>query len=179
MIKKAIKDAAISVLNQRYNSTADQVENCIKPFKYEIEVEDREWNVSRTHSVQLLTEEVKEAQEAYDFIKKTIGGNKLKQLMTYIENENNPVGQNIERENMGFSPGMLLRAREALFLRDRVSVLNMRLKGLKSSSCKHKENKFKCPEIFLDVVAEKLTQTAILFLNVELLSDFTTVSQEN
>lgn len=172
MIKKAIKDAAISVLNQRYNSTADQVENCIKPFKYEIEVEDREWNVSRTHSVQLLTEEVKEAQEAYDFIKKTIGGNKLKQLMTYIENENNPVGQNIERENMGFSPGMLLRAREALFLRDRVSVLNMRLKGLKSSSCKHKENKFKCPEIFLDVVAEKLTQTAILFLNVELLSDF-------
>lgn len=172
MMKGAIKDAAAAVLSQRYNSTADQVENCIKPFKYEIEVEDREWNISRKHALQLLNEERKEAQDAYDQIKKTLGGNKLKQLVTYLENENNAVGQSLERENMGFSPGMLLRGREALFLRDRISIVNMRLKGLQSSACKHKENKFKCPEIFLDVVAEKLTQTAILFLNVELLSDF-------
>jgi GTP-binding protein EngB required for normal cell division len=172
MIKSAIKDAASTVLSQRYNSTADQVENCIKPFKYEIEVEDREWNLSRKHSIMLLHEELKQTQEAYEFIKKTVGGNKLKQIMTYVENENNPVGQNIERENLGFSPGLLLRGREALFLRDRTNILNMRLKGLQSSSCKYKDNKFKCPEIFLDVVAEKLTQTAILFLNVELLSDF-------
>lgn len=172
MIKHAIKDAAMSVLNQRYNSTSDQVENCIKPFKYEIEVEDREWGLSRKHSISLLNEEVREAQDAFDVIKKTVGGNKLKQIITYIENENNSVGQNIERENLGFSPGLLLRGREAIFLKDRLAILNMRLKGLQSSSCKHKENKFKCPEIFLDVVAEKLTQTAILFLNVELLSDF-------
>ncbi|TID30503.1 hypothetical protein CANINC_000856 [Pichia inconspicua] len=172
LIKNAIKDAAITVLNQRYNSTADQVENCIKPFKYEIEIEDREWNISRNHAINLLSEELREAQEAYDLIKKTVGGNKLKQIITYIENENNVVGQNIERENLGFSPGLLLRGREALFLRDRTAILNMRLKGLKSSTCKYKENKYKCPEIFLDVVADKLTQTAILFLNVELLSDF-------
>lgn len=172
MIKNAIKDAAVSVLNQRYNSTADQVENCIKPFKYEIEVEDREWNLSRNHSIMLLNEEKRQTEVAYDFIKKTVGGNKLKQIMTYIENEHNSVGKNIERENMGFSPGLLLRGREAIFLKDRLSILNLRLKGLQSSPCKHKENKFKCPEIFLDVVAEKLTQTAILFLNVELLSDF-------
>lgn len=172
LIKQAIKDAAVSVLNQRFNSTADQVENCIKPFKYEIEIEDREWNMSRNHSISLLNEELREAQEAYDVIKKTVGGNKLKQIMTYIENENNTVGQNIERENLGFSPGLLLRGREALFLKDRTAILNMRLKGLKSSACKYKENKYKCPEIFLDVVADKLTQTAILFLNVELLSDF-------
>lgn len=172
MIKQAIKEAAISVLNQRYNSTADQVENCIKPFKYEIEVEDREWSLSRKHSILLLNEELREVQVAYDVIKKTVGGNKLKQIMTYIENENNSVGQTIERENLGFSPGLILRGREAIFLKDRLAILNLRLKGLQSSACKHKENKFKCPEIFLDVVAEKLTQTAILFLNVELLSDF-------
>lgn len=172
MIKNAIKDAAISVLNQRYSSTADQVENCIKPFKYEIEVEDREWTLSRNHSISLLNEELREVQTAFDMLKKTVGGNKLKQIMTYIENESNSIGQNIERENLGFSPGLLLRGREAIFLRDRMAILNLRLKGLQSSACKYKENKFKCPEIFLDVVAEKLTQTAILFLNVELLSDF-------
>lgn len=32
--------------------------------------------------------------------------------------------------------------------------------------------KYTCPEIFLDVVASKLTTTAVLFLNVELLSEF-------
>lgn len=48
----------------------------------------------------------------------------------------------------------------------------MRLYALKSKQCTTKENKYYCPEIFLDVVAEKLTSTAVLFLNVELLSEF-------
>ncbi|GMM30117.1 dynamin-related GTPase [Martiniozyma asiatica (nom. inval.)] len=172
MIKRAIKDAAITVLNQRYNSTADQVENCIKPFKYEIEVEDREWKLSRQHSINLLKEELLQSDAAYNHILKTVGGKKMKQIMTYVENEHNSIGEKIERENLGFSPGLIMRAREALFLKDRSNLLKFRLKALQSSQCKYKENKFKCPEVFLDVVSDKLTQTAILFLNVELLSDF-------
>jgi len=34
------------------------------------------------------------------------------------------------------------------------------------------KNKYYCPEIFLDVVASKLVSTSVLFLNVELLSEF-------
>jgi hypothetical protein len=48
----------------------------------------------------------------------------------------------------------------------------MRLYALKSKQCTSKANKYYCPEVFLDVVAEKLTSTAVLFLNVELLSEF-------
>ena len=48
----------------------------------------------------------------------------------------------------------------------------MRLLALKSRQCSTKTNKYHCPEIFLDVVADKLTSTAVLFLNVELLSEF-------
>lgn len=48
----------------------------------------------------------------------------------------------------------------------------MRLMALKSKQCATKTNKYNCPEIFLDVVADKLTSTAVLFLNVELLSEF-------
>jgi len=53
----------------------------------------------------------------------------------------------------------------------------MRLSALKSKQCaqppSHSPNsKYFCPEIFLDVVSTKLTQTAVLFLNVELLSEF-------
>lgn len=48
----------------------------------------------------------------------------------------------------------------------------MRLLALKSKNCANKNNKYACPEVFLDVVADKLTSTAVLFLNVELLSEF-------
>ncbi|VEU21062.1 DEKNAAC101939 [Brettanomyces naardenensis] len=171
-MKEAIKEAAVAVLSKRFNSTSDQVENCIKPYKYEIDVEPREWSLSRQHAVGLLREELKQCNEAYRDLKRTVGGNKLKQIMTYLQNENNSVGQSIAKENIGFSPGLILRGKEALFLSDRAALLSMRLKFLRSSSCKYKENKYRCPEAFMDVVADKLTQTAVLFLNVELLSDF-------
>lgn len=52
----------------------------------------------------------------------------------------------------------------------------MRLGALKSPPCSTSHPaptaKYACPEIFLDVVASKLTATAVLFLNVELLSEF-------
>lgn len=48
----------------------------------------------------------------------------------------------------------------------------MRLMAVKSKQCASLKNKYYCPEVFLDVVASKLTQTAVLFLNVELLSEF-------
>ena len=44
--------------------------------------------------------------------------------------------------------------------------------AVKSRQCKNLENKYYCPEVFLDAVATKLTQTAVLFLNVEMLTDF-------
>ena len=48
----------------------------------------------------------------------------------------------------------------------------MRLLAIRSKQCATKNNKYYCPEVFLDVVADKLTATAVLFLNVELLSEF-------
>ena len=51
-------------------------------------------------------------------------------------------------------------------------LLKMRLQATKSKQCASLTNKYHCPEVFLDVVASKLTQTAVLFLNVELLSEF-------
>lgn len=44
--------------------------------------------------------------------------------------------------------------------------------AVRSKQCATKKNKYYCPEVFLDVVADKLTATAVLFLNVELLSEF-------
>jgi dynamin-like GTPase MGM1, mitochondrial len=48
----------------------------------------------------------------------------------------------------------------------------MRLGAVKARQCATRKNKYYCPEVFLDVIADKLTSTAVLFLNVELLSEF-------
>lgn len=48
----------------------------------------------------------------------------------------------------------------------------MRLKAVKSRQCTDIKNKMYCPEVFLDAVSRKLTSTAVLFLDVELLSEF-------
>jgi len=62
--------------------------------------------------------------------------------------------------------------REATFLRDRSDILRMRLAAVKSKQCRTKKNKYYCPEVFLDAVADKLSTTADLFLDAELLSKF-------
>ncbi len=62
--------------------------------------------------------------------------------------------------------------RQGVFLRDRADILNMRLVAIKSKQCANMKDKYYCPEVFLDAVASKLASTAVLFLNVELLSEF-------
>ncbi|KAF5100331.1 hypothetical protein D0Z00_001299 [Geotrichum galactomycetum] len=172
--RETIDDAVSGILNLRFYSTSDQVENCIKPYKYEVDVEDREWIKSREHSYNLLKEELRQCEDAFYKIKKTIGGHKLNQVFKFIEStrKNGPITLHEGSDVFGFSQPLIAKGREALFLRDRADIIKMRLAAIKSRQCKSKENKYYCPEIFLDVVATKLTQTAVLFLNVELLSDF-------
>lgn len=67
---------------------------------------------------------------------------------------------------------MTLKGRVAVFLRDRMDIISLRLKAVKSKQCANRKNKYYCPEVFLDAVADKLTTTSDLFLDAELLSKF-------
>ncbi|KAL8776606.1 MAG: hypothetical protein Q9213_008206 [Squamulea squamosa] len=174
--QQAITAASSSILNERFLSTSDQVENCIKPYKYEIDVNDSEWAKGRQEITSVLNSELKACEAAVKNVENEFGGKrKLQDVMGYIDRirkgevalEGNGVGG-----AGGFSASLLAKGREALFLRDRASILRMRILALKSSQCSKPTAKYACPEIFLDVVADKLTSTAVLFLNVELLSEF-------
>ena len=64
-------------------------------------------------------------------------------------------------------------ARHALLYSDRLSILKLRLAALKSKRCKAgPENDVLCPEVFLNVVADKLAHTSTMFINIELLDHF-------
>ncbi|KAI9827759.1 MAG: dynamin-like GTPase mgm1 [Thelocarpon impressellum] len=174
--KQAITGAASSILNERFYSTSDQVENCIKPYKFEIEVEDAEWSKGRENVAGVLRDELKSCDAALRGVEEKVGGRrKLKDVMGFIDRvrKGEVVVEGDGRGGAGgFSAALLEKGREAAFLRDRADIIKMRLMAVRSKQCGSKKNKYYCPEVFLDVVADKLTSTAVLFLNVELLSEF-------
>jgi replication fork clamp-binding protein CrfC len=174
--RQAITDASSGILNERFYSTSDQVENCIKPYKFEIDVEEREWSKGRENVAGVLKKELKACEAAVKNVEDTVGGRrKLKDVMSFVDRARK--GEVVIEGSGGggaggFSAALLQKGQEAVFLRDRADIIKMRLMAVKSKQCASSTNKYYCPEIFLDVVASKLTQTAVLFLNVELLSEF-------
>ncbi|KIH86942.1 hypothetical protein SPBR_08125 [Sporothrix brasiliensis 5110] len=174
--RQAIVEAASSILNDRFYSTSDQVENCIKPYKFEIELEPREWDAGRDHSAGVLKDELTACQDALKKLESSVGGRrKLNEVINFVDKarRGDVVVEGEGRSGAGgFSAALLQRGREAVFLRDRADIINMRLLAAKSKQCRAMQNKYYCPEVFLDAVATKLAGTAVLFLNVELLSEF-------
>lgn len=84
--RKAIKDAAAAILDERFYGTSDQVENCIKPFKFEVDVEEREWAQGRQHVGNVLKEELGHCETALEHLESTVGGRrKLKEVMGFVD----------------------------------------------------------------------------------------------
>lgn len=84
--RQAITEAASAILNDRFYSTSDQVENCIKPYKYEIEVEPAEWSKGRENISGVLKTELKACDAAVRHVEDAVGGKrKLKDVMGFID----------------------------------------------------------------------------------------------
>ncbi|KAM0345168.1 hypothetical protein ACHAPU_006803 [Fusarium lateritium] len=174
--RQAIMESASTILNERFYSTSDQVENCIKPYKFEIELEDREWLKGRDHVGGVLKKELDDCEKALKNLEDSVGGRrKIKEVMTFVDKarKGEIVAEGDNRSGAGgFSAALLSKGRDAVFLRDRADIIKMRLLAVKSKQCADPKNKYYCPEVYLDAAATKLASTAVLFLNVELLSEF-------
>jgi dynamin-like GTPase MGM1, mitochondrial len=84
--RQAITEAASSILNERFYSTIDQVENCIKPYKFEIGVDDGEWAKGRDNVSGVLRAELEQCQAAMKNLESAVGGKrKLKEVMGFID----------------------------------------------------------------------------------------------
>ena len=83
--QRAITEASSSILNDRFYSTSDQVENCIKPYKFEIEVEDNEWSKGRESVGKVLKNELKACDGALKQLEEGVGKRKLKDVTAFID----------------------------------------------------------------------------------------------
>jgi hypothetical protein len=74
------------ILRDRIGVTSDQVENCIKPFKYEVDVEPPEWEVGRVKAIELFQKEIGMCESKLKEIRKRVGGSRrLNNLMSYLK----------------------------------------------------------------------------------------------
>jgi dynamin-like GTPase MGM1, mitochondrial len=173
-----INDSVQEIIQARKGKTIDQVENSVKPYKMGVEVDDREWNAARERIVLSLEKELKMCEESYSNLQKGIGGRRRMGQVIHAVKSVDDGGS-----GGGFSDDLLkagfylferakIPGRTTLFIRDRATLLNLRIRALRSKQCAVKENNYVCPEVFLDAVADKLASMAVLFLQVELVSEF-------
>ncbi|KIY52137.1 hypothetical protein FISHEDRAFT_63906 [Fistulina hepatica ATCC 64428] len=182
-----LTELAHSILRSRIGVTADQVENCIKPYKYDIETDEREWELGRQQAVQLFESEMAMCEVQLKDIRRRVGGaRRLGGLIAYLKNveerekqrkaailESGDGDADVTPESYRYPAAQLLDARHAIMYSDRLGTLRMRLAALKSKRCRGgPENDVLCPEAFLDVVAGKLAYTSAMFINIELLDHF-------
>ncbi|KLO17361.1 hypothetical protein SCHPADRAFT_919458 [Schizopora paradoxa] len=178
---------AHAILRDRIGITSDQVENCIKPFKYEIEMDDREWEIGRGKSIEVFQREISNCEGKLKEIRQRVGGSRrLNNLIGYVktieEKEmakkatpqiDDSASSSDDEISYRYSPAQMLDARHAMLYSDRLTILKLRLAALKSKRCKAgPANDVLCPEAFLDAVADKLAYTASMFINIELLDHF-------
>ncbi|KXS95343.1 hypothetical protein AC578_5281 [Pseudocercospora eumusae] len=173
---QAISTASENILKDLSYETSDELEICVKPYKYRVEVSDSEWRQGRENIAKVLKDELRDCENAFKAVEEQIGGRrKAKDVVSFIDRVRK--GETVLEGNGvggagGFSSALLEKGKEALFLQERAGIIRMRLAAIKSKQCAQPKNKYYCPEVFLDAVADKLTSTADLFLDAELLSKF-------
>lgn len=79
-----VNATADSILRERFSLTSDQVENSVKPFKYEVEVEPKEWEQGRIRALELVKRELDMCEGALSKIRDVVGGRKLRGVMEYV-----------------------------------------------------------------------------------------------
>lgn len=84
-----ISSFADSILRDRFSLTSDQVENCVKPFKYEgeVEIDSVEWEEGRKRSIGLLEREEEMCEKALKGLKDNVGWRRLSNAINWIKQE--------------------------------------------------------------------------------------------
>jgi GTP-binding protein EngB required for normal cell division len=212
-----IIDFSSKLLKKKFHTTVDQVENTIKPLKFEVECTDLEWERGKERAINLVDRHIQESQKKLQDIRSQVGRRKLRTAVKYLRHQNQkkinshkPVTptptpkkeetkpsdetlipeqlstslDNLEEEEEAqilkkemtkprqYNPILIEKAKEAMELRKEIAVLKGRAAALRSRQCSGSNGKSCCPEAFLSVISQKLANSAVMFIQIELLNEF-------
>ena len=167
--RKQVLNLANELLRSKIGMTVDQVENTIKPYKFEVDVNDSEWKNGHKIAIETLGLLVKELESDLFKAKARCGRRRLRRMIKYLSFvDDNP---EIVVESQ-FSETQLSQARQIISSQKQFDIISQRFNIVRSRQCATINGKSLCPEVFLSVVAEKLASTAVLFIYIELLNEF-------
>lgn len=88
--RQAITEASTSILKDLSYDISDELEICIKPYKYRIDVEDTEWAKGRENVTNVLKEELKVVDAAVKKLEEQVGGRKkARDVMAFVDRVRN------------------------------------------------------------------------------------------
>ncbi|KAL2911631.1 mitochondrial dynamin GTPase Msp1 [Polyrhizophydium stewartii] len=223
--RQQVLQSSAEILRSKFHTTVDQVENTIKPYKFEVDCTELEWREGQKRAAALLEAKITDAQTDLQAIKTTIGRRRLRNAIKHLNKADKDAAAlvpaaspaaaaasgtaaaapaaaaaaapaasasssfslssifssasssaaQLDEDDLTPSPAssrLLERARQALDLQSGIAVMQQRLAAVKSRQCSVAENKVACPEVYLSVVSEKLSYTAVMFIYIELLNEF-------
>lgn len=84
--RQAISEASVNILKDLSYDISDELEICIKPYKYRIDLEDHEWAKARENIGVVLKEELRTCEDAYRSVEEVVGGRKkLRDVIGFID----------------------------------------------------------------------------------------------
>jgi GTP-binding protein EngB required for normal cell division len=84
--RKAITEASTTILKDLSYDISDELEICIKPYKYRIALDDHEWSRGRDNIANVLKEELRVCEAAVKSVETEVGGRrKLRDVMGFID----------------------------------------------------------------------------------------------
>lgn len=84
--RQAITDASSNILRDLSYDISDELEICVKPYKYRIELDDGEWAKARDNVANVLKEELRVCEQAVRYVAEQVGGRrKLRDVMAFID----------------------------------------------------------------------------------------------
>ncbi|KAI3630056.1 hypothetical protein MIR68_011491 [Amoeboaphelidium protococcarum] len=179
-----IKDTIQTVIKFKFHTSVEQVENTIKPYKYETDYTESEWDEGLRRSIAALELKLQSARADLIKIKNAVGGRVLKSAMQQVTSDVTDNGKESPStgKSSSISPKLRQIAVEALSLQKQINQVEGRLYQLRSgwfvpsqcagfSAVKDSRLKIECPEPYLFMIADKMAQTATMFIWVELLNE--------
>ena len=84
--RQTISAASTNILNDLSYDISDELEICIKPYKYRIEVDDQAWSRARDNVAVILKQELGTCEDAYRSVEEQVGGKKkLRDVIGFID----------------------------------------------------------------------------------------------
>ncbi|KAI8446286.1 P-loop containing nucleoside triphosphate hydrolase protein [Phakopsora pachyrhizi] len=181
------------ILDGLKSRAADHVEIAVMPFRYDVEIDKNDWESGRKRATRLVEEEMRlcdqflraekaelrknwRLREAFEHVREDeerLRRRAQRRLMVEIEGKKDEESLIDEPEETRPPPVLLDRARRLRDMETRLEVLRLRSVGLKSKRCKvGPESKGFCPEIFLNVLSDRLSATSTDFISIDLLNRF-------